>query len=58
VPNETWVLLDAVRRKRNTTDYTGEAVQPEMVAEATAQAAALLKSPNPPQPAARRPPGA
>jgi hypothetical protein len=44
VPNETWVLLDALRRKRNTTDYSGEAVQPEMVDEATAQAAALLKT--------------
>jgi hypothetical protein len=43
VPNETWVVLDALRRKRNASDYSGDVVQPEMVAEATTQAAALLK---------------
>ena len=44
VPSDTWVVLDALRRKRNTTDYSGEPVQPEMAAEATTQAAALLKT--------------
>ena len=44
VPNETWVVLDALRRKRNASDYSGDVVQPEMVAEAAAQAAALLKT--------------
>jgi hypothetical protein len=44
VPNETWAVLDALRRKRNASDYLGEPVQAEMVAEATAQAAALLKT--------------
>ena len=44
VPNETWVVLDALRRKRNASDYSGDAVQPEMVIEGTAQAAALLKA--------------
>ena len=44
VTDETWVLLDALRRKRNASDYSGDIVQPEMAAEATAQAAALLKA--------------
>ena len=44
VSNEIWVVLDALRRKRNASDYNGDVVQPEMVAEATAQAAALLKA--------------
>lgn len=44
VPNATWVVLDALRRKRNTADYSGEPVQPDMVAEASAQAVALLKT--------------
>jgi hypothetical protein len=44
VPNATWVVLDALRRKRNMNDYSGEAVLPEMAADATAQATALLKA--------------
>lgn len=44
VPNATWVVLDALRRKRNASDYSGDAVQPEMVAEATTQSEALLKT--------------
>lgn len=44
VPNETWVLLDAIRRKRNASDYSGDIVEADMAAEATAQAAALLKA--------------
>lgn len=44
VPNETWVVLDALRRKRNMSDYSGEVVLPEMAADATAQATALLKA--------------
>ena len=44
VPNGNWVVLDALRRKRNASDYSGDVVQPEMVAEAAAQAAALLKT--------------
>ncbi len=41
VSNEVWVVLDALRRKRNANDYTGERVTPEMVAECVAQATAL-----------------
>lgn len=42
--NDVWVVLDALRRKRNASDYTGDVVQPDMVNEATAQAASLLKA--------------
>ena len=42
VPPDTWVLLDALRRRRNANDYTGDIVTPDMVAECTRQAAALL----------------
>lgn len=44
VQNTTWVVLDALRRKRNTSDYSGDPVQPEMAVEATSQAASLLKT--------------
>lgn len=44
VANDVWVVLDALRRKRNASDYTGDAVQPGMVSEASAQAAGLLKA--------------
>ena len=42
LPNETWVVLDALRRKRNVTDYQGDPIEPEAVAECLAQATALL----------------
>lgn len=38
VDNATWVLLDALWRKRNANDYTGDVVTPDMVAECVAQA--------------------
>ncbi len=41
VDNTTWVLLDALRRKRNANDYTGDGVTPDMVAECVAQGQAL-----------------
>lgn len=44
VDNATWVVLDALRRKRNANDYTGDVVTPEMVAECAAQAALLYKT--------------
>lgn len=37
VDNTTWVLLDALRRKRNANDYLGDAVTPDMVTECVAQ---------------------
>lgn len=41
VGNATWVVLDALRRKRNANDYTGDVLTPDMVAECMAQATAL-----------------
>lgn len=41
VDNATWVVLDALRRKRNANDYTGDVVTPDMVAECVAQATQL-----------------
>lgn len=43
VKPESWVVLDALRRRRNANDYTGDGVTPDMVAECVAQAAALLR---------------
>ncbi|MGC4366946.1 hypothetical protein [Hydrogenophaga sp. R2] len=31
VDNATWVLLDALRRKRNANDYTGDTITRDMV---------------------------
>ncbi len=42
LPNETWVVLDALRRKRNLTDYHGDPIETEAVAECLEQATALL----------------
>ena len=41
VDSATWVVLDALRRKRNGNDYTGDVVTPDMVAECLAQAIQL-----------------
>ncbi|MFC5520833.1 hypothetical protein [Polaromonas jejuensis] len=41
VDNETWVVLDALRRKRNSNDYTGDIVTADMVAECIDQASHL-----------------
>lgn len=42
VPADTWVVLDALRRRRNANDYTGDGVTPDMVDECVAQARGLL----------------
>ena len=39
--NEEWVVLDALRRKRNANDYTGDVVTSDMVTECVAQATQL-----------------
>lgn len=44
VPNGTWVILDALRRKRNATDYLGDPIEPEALAECLAQATALFEA--------------
>ena len=41
IKNEVWIVLDALRRKRNANDYTGDVVTPDMVTECIAQARAL-----------------
>ena len=41
VDNTTWVVLDALRRKRNANDYTGDVVTSDMVTECVAQATQL-----------------
>lgn len=41
VPDDAWVVLDALRRKRNANDYTGDVVTADMVVECIAQAQAL-----------------
>jgi hypothetical protein len=42
LPNTTWVVLDALRRKRNVNDYQGDPIEPEALGECIAQATALL----------------
>lgn len=44
VSNDTWVVLDAFRRKRNAVDYSGDIVDAEMVAVTTTHGAALLQT--------------
>jgi hypothetical protein len=39
--NATWIVLDALRRKRNGNDYTGDIVAGDMVDECVAQATRL-----------------
>jgi len=41
VPNEVWVVLDALRKQRNASDYTGQPITPSLVAECITQARAL-----------------
>lgn len=42
IPRETWVVMDALRKKRNINDYSGDLIEPESVRECIAQADALL----------------
>ena len=41
VDNAVWIVLDALRRKRNAIDYTGEPVSVDMVDECVMQATRL-----------------
>lgn len=43
VEPEVWIVLDALRRKRNANDYTGDVVTPDMVAECIGRARDLLQ---------------
>jgi len=42
VSKDDWLVLDALRRKRNVNDYSGDPIDPESVRECIARAAALL----------------
>lgn len=43
VPRENWIVMDALRKKRNVNDYSGDLIEPESVRECIAQADALFK---------------
>lgn len=42
VSNDVWLVLDALRKKRNINDYSGDLIDPESVRECITRAAALL----------------
>ena len=44
INNESWIVLDALRRKRNAADYTGDVVTSEMVEECISRARLLQAS--------------
>ena len=37
-----WLVMDALRKKRNINDYSGDLIEPESVRECIAQAQSLL----------------
>jgi hypothetical protein len=43
LPNDAWVVLDALRRQRNANDYTGTPMTADIVTECLGQAKALRK---------------
>jgi hypothetical protein len=43
IANDAWVVLDALRRKRNSNDYTGDVITADMVEECRGQAKSLLE---------------
>jgi len=43
VPREDWIVLDALRRKRNVADYSGELIEPASVTECIERADGLLR---------------
>lgn len=42
VERSTWIVLDALRKKRNVNDYSGDLLEPEAVLECIERAKALL----------------
>lgn len=44
VPPAVWRVLDALRRKRNLSDYSGDLIEPSSLAECVAQASVLLET--------------
>ena len=43
VERQTWLVLDALRKKRNVNDYSGDLIEPEAVEECIAQGNVLLQ---------------
>lgn len=43
VPRESWIVMDALRKKRNVNDYSGDLIEPESVRECIARADALFE---------------
>jgi hypothetical protein len=43
VPREDWIVLDALRRKRNVADYSGELIETASVTECIERADGLLR---------------
>lgn len=44
VSKEVWIVLDALRKKRNLNDYSGDLIEPGAVRDCITQADALLKA--------------
>lgn len=44
ISNDTWIVLDGLRKKRNQSDYTGAPAAQSEVSEALDQATALLSA--------------
>jgi hypothetical protein len=42
VPKSVWLVLDALRKKRNLSDYTGEGTDSASIRECAAQAESLI----------------
>lgn len=43
VPRAEWLVLDALRKKRNASDYSGDLIDPESVRECVARAEELSR---------------
>ncbi len=44
IADDVWIVLDALRRKRNSNDYTGDVVTDDMVAECSLRGASLVEA--------------
>lgn len=44
VPREAWLVMDALRRKRNINDYSGDLIGPESMHECIRQATTLIET--------------
>lgn len=44
VQRETWLVMDALRKKRNVNDYSGDLIEPESMRECIRQATTLIET--------------